>query len=143
MPKLGEPSVRWDLGVHLIYLFGILVLKSYSVSASQANEKADMRKQAEVVAFERQNNAVASTRTSAAILNEFKQQAEHMHDRVKTMSSGFSIQANEDRARSVKVRGYHSTDVYPTCVCKSVKVSFYCWSSVILLKHRYQSGHPK
>jgi len=56
------------------------------------------------VAFERQNNAVASERTTAAIITEFNAQAEHMHDRLSTMTSGHSIQAHADRARTVKVR---------------------------------------
>lgn len=59
--------------------------------------------QAKIVAFERQNNAVASESTTLAIMEAFDEEAKHMHD-AKTITSGHSIQHNANRAKTVKVR---------------------------------------
>lgn len=69
----------------------------------QDAKRASIQKTAEVEAFELQNMAAASAKTTAAIAEQGVAEAEKATQRVDVEASGYAIQMNEDRARTVKV----------------------------------------
>jgi hypothetical protein len=74
-----------------------------SVNAVQDARKESIHKQAEIEAFERHNVGAASSLTTQAIVRQGDAAAEKVSQLVEVDRSSHSIQANEDRARSVRV----------------------------------------